>query len=332
MAAPLSCMAIARAVGSIHKCNKKTVKRTGNKYTTYSTKNPDDIQLLWALLCKKRNARNESGRRLSRRHMDEVEREFGATKFCMCKFFTKNIRECIRIVPPSTSRKRKPESISEETDELRSYFTLDESDDSDTEYACSLLHNHWSSPEDSFTSAGSAMSPTTFTRRRSPRNTTTPVSLSSTEDFTTRMRPSALQFRPRKRRKKTVDVLEATMESVGAVHKGQIRKRFSQLSSTVHTEQTMTTLCHLLYLAGYKSGRNIRENSELYEDIDTLLISVKSLLMKLTGLTDKVAQNQSDDLGDDEVLSTLGNLVSIKNDPKVDEEKKRQEGVGVTSY
>ena len=91
---------------------------------------------------QKRKAPNESGQRLSGHHMEKVEREFGATEFCMCKFFTKNICECIQIVPPSTSRKRKPDSILEETDKLHNYFTLGESDDSDTEYACSLLHNH----------------------------------------------------------------------------------------------------------------------------------------------------------------------------------------------
>ena len=88
----------------------------------------------------------------------------------------------------------------------------------------------------------------------------------------------------------------------------------------------MTTLCHLLHLAGYKSGQHVRENSELYEDVDTLLILVKSLLMKLTGLTDKVAQNLNNNFGDDEVLLTSVNLVLVHNDPKVDKEKKKAAG------
>ena len=102
MVEPLMCSRIAKMVGSGHKCSKKTAKKKGNTFTTYSTHCQGDIQLLWALLCKKNKApKNEYGRRLSRRDVVAIENEFSATQFCMCKFFTRNLRECIRILPPT---------------------------------------------------------------------------------------------------------------------------------------------------------------------------------------------------------------------------------------
>ena len=43
--------------------------------------------------------KNESGKRLSWQDIADIEEEFGSKEFCLCKFFTQNIRESIRIVP-----------------------------------------------------------------------------------------------------------------------------------------------------------------------------------------------------------------------------------------
>ena len=69
--------------------------------------------------------------------------------------------------------------------------------------------------------------------------------------------------------------------------------------------------------AGYGSDDQIKDNANLYEDVNMVLISLKALLMKLTGITDKVAEQTqvpTDNLGDDKVLSELGELIALDND------------------
>ena len=180
MSLPLTCSSVAKMVGSAHRCQKRNSKRMKNSYTTYSTSNQDHIQLLWALLCKKRKTKNESGKRLSRQDITEIEEEFGSKELCLCKFFTRNIRESIRIVPPR-KRKLALQEPRSPTTRTNFPFTVEDDDNSDAEIVCHIINDNCSqvttsplSLEGTTISTSSLESPASTAsvvqRRRSPRN------------------------------------------------------------------------------------------------------------------------------------------------------------------
>jgi len=263
MVEPLMCSRIAKMVGSGHKCSKKTAKKKGNTFTTYSTHCQGDIQLLWALLCKKNKApKNEYGRRLSRRDVVAIENEFSATQFCMCKFFTRNLRECIRILPPT--KKRKASVLDQPCSAADHPFVIAEDDNSDEEYVCNLINRQDSSPASSndnmtinaavslsASSDSSSPPPQSLIRRRSPRNSNSsdPSSCNSSEG---NLAPAMLQFNisPRhhgnkRMRKSTEARFKDMLKDFGCCtmrDSTPLRKKITELSDTVHNERTMNAV------------------------------------------------------------------------------------------
>ena len=73
------------------------------------------------------------------------------------------------------------------------------------------------------------------------------------------------------------------------------KKKIVRLSQTVHGKRTTSALCYLLTLAGHGTSSNITiiNNISLYKDVTMLMTSTKALLMKMTGLTNEVAQRKS---------------------------------------
>ena len=76
----LGCNAVAKAIGSNHRCNKKLCakKNSKNPQQTYSTKSEDGLKVLWALLCCKKNISDTEiiNRPLLRKDVEEIEKSF----------------------------------------------------------------------------------------------------------------------------------------------------------------------------------------------------------------------------------------------------------------
>ena len=334
MSPPLCCSYVARTVGSGHKCNKKNSKKARNPYQVYRTNDANDRQLLWILLCKKRKLPpSEYGRRLSRRDVIDIENEFGSKEFCLCRVFARNLKEHIRLVPPK--KKRKASAIVTAGENHAYPFSINDDDNSDAEYVCSVINRDQPTPVLPMTatitspstksSSSAEQQPQRIIRRRSPRGISSPSPTNdgtSNNSNTNYVAPSMLQFsitHSRKRRRlSTISCFKTKLEQIEKECKSpSSRKKFTELSATMHGERTSTALCHLIMCAGYGSDDQIKDNANLYEDVNMVLISLKALLMKLTGLTDKIAEQTQvpmDDLGDDEVLSALGEMIALDND------------------
>ena len=104
-----------------------------------------------------------------------------------------------------------------------------------------------------------------------------------------------------------------TVQSIQKIHH-KIRKKFSNLSRTKHSERANLTLAHLLCLASYNADTDLRSNTDVYKNINNLMTSAKSLLMKYTGLTDRIAGQMTyeDDVSNDKALAALGKMAALE--------------------
>ena len=344
----LTCTQIAKLIGSKHTCNKRKTKKNGRKqkYQIFSTKNQDDMQVLWALLCKKKKLSEKDTDytcRLLRGNMNEIENTFGSSHFEMCADFSKRLKASVRMEPPRARTRQNENLVQDGGGETENnHFVLSDDDDSDAVFICNLLHtptaitpsvsttttNTTTSTPSSSTSQKSNNQPEMLIRRRSPRT--------NNQSSSQNLQPSSLNFTntnqeqssTRKKRSSRIDTFMEQWSETEKNLKFSCKKKFGHLSRTVHGERTTMALCYVLTLAGYDTSNtdsSLSNNSSLYEDVTMLLTSTKALLMKLTGLTDQVArrQNDDDDLGEDEELSALGNLVAL--DTVVEENNDEEE-------
>ena len=185
----LTCTQIEKLIGSKHTCNKRKTKKNGRKqkYQIFSTKNQDDMQVLWALLCKKKKPSEKDTDytcRLSRGNMNEIENTFGSSHFEMCADFSKRLKASVRMEPPRARTRQNENLVQDGGGETENnHFVLSDDDDSDAVFICNLLHtptaitpsvsttntNTTTSTPSSSTSQKSNNQPEMLIRRRSPR-------------------------------------------------------------------------------------------------------------------------------------------------------------------
>ena len=108
-----------------------------NNYRIYSTKNQEDMQVLWALLCKKKNLSEKDVDytcRLSQGNIQEVETTFGSSTFEMCNNFSKRLKASFCMEPPRTWMQNNPY-----LDKNKNKFVLSD-DDSNAKFDCNLFN------------------------------------------------------------------------------------------------------------------------------------------------------------------------------------------------
>ena len=140
-------------------------KGSKNPARVYSTKNDADAGLLYCLLCKKKGL-PQSKWRVPQAGMREVEEEFGDCKFKMCRYFTDNLKKCMKGLPC------RPQKRTVENDPP-SLFVVNEDDSEAEKEVCELLDND-SPNDDNLQEALPAVSPSETatsksSSRRSPR-------------------------------------------------------------------------------------------------------------------------------------------------------------------
>ena len=72
-----------------------------------------------------------------------------------------------------------------------------------------------------------------------------------------------------------------------------MRKATGRLEKKQYNARTNKALCHLLILTGYNSNTNFKGHNECFINEMNIIASVKVKLIRLTGLTQKVAKQNS---------------------------------------
>ena len=162
------------------------------------------MQVLWALLCKKKKLSEKDTDytcRLSRGNMNEIENTFGSSHFEMCADFSKRLKASVRMEPPRARTRQNENLVQDGGGETENnHFVLSDDDDSDAEFVCNLLltpttitpsvstttTNTTTSTPSSSTSQKSNNQPEMLIRRRSPRT--------NNQSSSQNLQPSSLNF------------------------------------------------------------------------------------------------------------------------------------------
>ena len=130
------------------------------------------MQVLWALLCKKKNISEKDTDytfRLSQENINEIESTFGSSRFEMCSDFSKRLKSSVRM-EPSRAQMQQNENMVEDGGEAENnngHFVLRYGNDSDAEFVCNLLHTPTTIYPSPSTTTNSTNSPSSSTCQRS---------------------------------------------------------------------------------------------------------------------------------------------------------------------
>lgn len=307
------CKDIAAAVGSNHRCNRRKCQGRGTKnpLKVFSTKKPEDHEFITVLYQKMTCTILPSGRS-SRSIISDVEEKFGCDFEC-CRSFQNLLSKEI------SSRKRKAEDelelANETTKRQREEFTttpepplaltpeqligeriaLQEEDDdidedTDDEELESLLSTPPAAVSSQDTTPASSTSESSTSRSETIGQVTPPVAQRN------------ILRTARKKRASSKDVfLEKFVRTKKMYHGSYSSKKCTTLHPRRHVIRSDLTLCHLLCLAGYDEEdiNDINNNSEIFEEVMSLISSAKARLMKHTGLTSSSSSRLSSNLVDE---------------------------------
>ena len=285
----LACSTISRRCGSGHKCTAKETQRRGstNRARIYSTRNEDDMSILYCVLCKKKNL-PLTNRCVPRSAMEELEKEFGDHEFMMCRNFANILKKNMKGAPAPS--RQLTLATQEPVIDPPSPFVLDESDSELEEEVCNILHNAQVTPTSDLQSNDSATgpSPSSVLRRMLPRRLANQSSRMDSEN----LRPTSIVFETKKR-KSSKDLFLSTFSSIHHMKHKDIKfwKEGCLLSKQSYKRRIDEALCHLLSISGFKESdvKTIHNNAEIFNDVTQLLTSIKAKLVKKIVLTASVA-------------------------------------------
>ena len=118
------------------------------------------------------------------------------------------------------------------------------------------------------------------------------------------------------------------------------RKRGVSLSKKSYKRRTDASLCHLMSICGYSEHdvESMENDASMFQEVNQLLTSVKSLLVKKTMLTESVA-NEVSDASDGSIVEqsqesltaqAVGQLIASEDDPTKDKNRRVCESILVS--